>query len=169
LITVGSFFTGYLDSVGLAMAGICIRDQRDIGTAVGITGSVRGGVSTIGTAVYSIILANKLAQNIPALVAPAAIQAGLPSSSVSAFIGALSGTGNITSVPGVNQNVIAAGSAAYKLASVHAYRTVFYSTLAFSGVAIILALCTPNVDEKMTQRVATTLHDKDKTIVASQK
>lgn len=55
LLTIGCFFTGYIDSVGLAMAGICIKDQKDIGTAVGIAGSVRSAVSTVGTAVYSVI------------------------------------------------------------------------------------------------------------------
>lgn len=54
MLTIGCFFTGYIDSVGLAMAGICIKDQKDIGTAVGIAGSVRSGVSTIGTAIYSV-------------------------------------------------------------------------------------------------------------------
>lgn len=56
LMTIGCFFTGYIDSVGLAMAGICIKNQKDIGTAVGIAGSLRSVVSTIGTAIYSVSL-----------------------------------------------------------------------------------------------------------------
>lgn len=150
--------TGYLDSVGLAMAGICIRDQRDIGTAIGITGSVRAGVSTIGTAVYTVILSSRLAKNLPAYVGPAVTAAGLPESSVAAFLGVLSASGNLTAVPGATGAVVVAGEAAYKLAKVQAYQTVFYSTLAFSGVAVILALCSPNVDDEMTEKVATTLH-----------
>jgi hypothetical protein len=168
LIAIGSFFTGYLDSVGLAMAGICIRDQRDIGTAVGITGSVRAGVSTIGTAIYSIILSTRLAKNIPSLVTPAVEAAGLPASSVPGFLGALSGSGNFTAVPGATSTIIAAGSAAYQVATVDAYRTVFFSTLAFSGVGIILAFCVPSVDDQMTEKIATTLHNlKDEKTVSS--
>jgi hypothetical protein len=54
LLTIGSMFLGYIDSIGLAMAGICIDDQKDIGTAVGIAGSVRSAVSTVCTAVYTV-------------------------------------------------------------------------------------------------------------------
>jgi hypothetical protein len=159
-VTIGCFFTGYLDSIGLAMASICIKDQRDIGTAVGIAGSVRGGVSTIGTAIYTIILSNKLAQYIPAVVGPAVISAGLPASSVPALLGALGGIGNATAVPGVNANILAVGGLAYQMASVKAFRVVFLSTIAFGLVGIVLAVCSPSVSDQMTNRVATTLHGK---------
>lgn len=168
-MTTGCFLTGYLDSIGLAMASIYIKDQRDIGTAVGITGAVRAAVSTIGTATYSIILSDKLAHNIPALVPAAATNAGLPASSVLQFLSALSGAGNLTAVPGVNQQIIAAGTAAYELASVKAYRVVFLSTIAFGAVGIILALFTPNVDEQMTDTVTTTLHGKDQEVVGAER
>lgn len=56
LITIGSWALGYTDSVGLAMAGIVIQDQKDIGTAVGIAGCIRNTISTIGTAIYSVSL-----------------------------------------------------------------------------------------------------------------
>jgi hypothetical protein len=148
------------------MASICIKDQRDIGTAVGITGSVRGGVSTIGTAVYTIILSNKLTEYIPATVIPAVTEAGLPVSSIPNFLAALGGTGNLTAVPGLTADITAVGMTAYKFATVKAYQMVFYSTIAFSGVAVILALCSPNVDDQMTDRVAATLHGKGGDIVA---
>lgn len=151
------------------MASIYIQDQRDIGTAVGITGSVRSGVSTIGTAVYTVILSNKLAKNIPALVIPAVTEAGLPASSVRQFLGALSGTGDMTTVPGINQNISTVGLAAYKLATVEAYRVVFYATLAFGAVGIILALCAPNVDDRMTDKVTATLHGKGDDVVGAEK
>lgn len=54
LITIGSWALGYTDSVGLAMCGIAIDDQNDIGTAVGLAGCIRNTISTIGTAVYSV-------------------------------------------------------------------------------------------------------------------
>lgn len=54
LITVGTWALGYTDSVGLAMAGIVIQDQNDIGTAVGLAGCIRNTISTIGTAIYSV-------------------------------------------------------------------------------------------------------------------
>jgi hypothetical protein len=151
------------------MASICIRDQRDIGTAVGITGSIRGGVSTVGTAIYTIVLSNKLSQYIPAVVAPAVTQAGLPASSVPQFLGALGGIGNLTTVPGINQDITVIGMTAYKLANVKAYRMVFYSTIPFGVVGIVLALCSPNVDDQMNDMVATTLFGKGEEIIAAEK
>lgn len=54
LITPGSMALGYTGSVGLAMAGIAIDDQKDIGSAVGLAGCVRNTISTVGTAIYSV-------------------------------------------------------------------------------------------------------------------
>ncbi|KAL2752429.1 hypothetical protein ACRALDRAFT_1065567 [Sodiomyces alcalophilus JCM 7366] len=158
LVTVGCFFTGYLDSIGLAMVGICIDNQRDIGSAVGIAGTVRGGVATIATAIYTSILANEMAKNTPSMVGPAVIEAGLPESSVPDFIAGVSQTGDFSEVAGVNETIIAAGSDAFNWATVYTYRMVFYSTLAFSILSIILAFLSPNVDKLMTEDVAATLH-----------
>ncbi|CAK7234358.1 hypothetical protein SCUCBS95973_008908 [Sporothrix curviconia] len=90
----------------------------------------------------------------------ALVDAGLPSSSVGDFITALTG-GNTTAldlVPGVSPSIIAAGSSAYQLASAASYRTVFYSTIAFSGVGIIFSIFLPNIDHLLTSEVSTTLH-----------
>lgn len=154
---MGCFFTGYLDSIGLAMVGIFIDDQRDIGSAVGIAGTVRGGLATIATAIYTSIMANELAKNTPEMVPPAVTEAGLPESSVPDFLEGISTTGDVSAVEGVNETIIAAGSEAYAWATVYTYRMVFYSTIAFSVVSIILAFLSPNVSKYMTENVAATL------------
>jgi hypothetical protein len=51
---------------------------------------------------------------------------------------------------------------AYKFANAHAYSTVFYTTIAFTGVAVIFSFWSPNVDEKMTGQIAVTLHRNEK-------
>ncbi|CAK7203588.1 hypothetical protein SEUCBS139899_006325 [Sporothrix eucalyptigena] len=162
LITLGCWALGYTDSVGLAMAGIVIDDQRDIGTAVGLAGSIRNTISTIGTAVYTVILSNRLAQTIPAEVPPALVSAGLPSSSVADFITAYASgsAAALAAVPGINSTILEAGTFAYKHASADAYRTVFLSTIAFSGVAIIFAFFTADGTKRMTRDVAATLHQR---------
>lgn len=50
------------------------------------------------------------------------------------------------------------GSLAWKQANADAYRTVFFSNIAFSGVAIVCSLLLPDVDHLLTAQVATTLH-----------
>lgn len=53
------------------------------------------------------------------------------------------------------------------MANSDAYRTVFYSTIAFTGLAVVLSFFAPNVDDKMTSKIAVILHhtsaDKMKT------
>lgn len=66
------------------------------------------------------------------------------------------------SVPGITDEIIAIGVRAYKVASADAYRTVYLSTIAFSGVAIILTWFAPNTEKFMTQQVVATL-DNEKT------
>jgi len=157
LLFVGCFFVGWVESVGLAMSGILIDDQSEIGTGVGIAGTVRSAVSTIAATIYVVILTNRLGTTIPAQVPPALIDAGLPASSVASFIGAMT-TGSFEGIQGLTPQITEIGVAAYKNASAAAYRTVFLSTIAFSGVALVLSFFCPSVDDRMTSMVATTLH-----------
>lgn len=120
-------------------------------------GSIRSAISSVGSAVYITVLTNRLAQTIPTVVPPAVVAAGLPSSSVAAFIEGFT-TGSFTDVPGLTQSILAAGTRAYRIANSQAFRTVFYSTIAFTGLAVILSFFAPNVDDKMTGKIAVTLH-----------
>lgn len=122
--------------------------------------SLRSTVSTIATTVYTVILTNRLTHTIPTEVPPKLIAAGLPPSSVAAFLSAITvGTPEAFSkVAGLTTAIQSVGIAAYKVASSHAYQTVFYSTIAFSTLGLICSLFTPNVDELMTDKVVATLH-----------
>jgi len=74
------------------------------------------------------------------------------------------GAATFEKVPGITPSIIQIGTSAYQHASADAYRTVFFSNIAFSGVAIICSLLLPNVDHLLTSQVATTLrngHNKD--------
>jgi hypothetical protein len=81
---------------------------------------------------------------------------------VAAFLGAVTiGTPEAFSkVAGLTSAIESVGIAAYKVASSHAYQTVFYSTIAFSALAIFCSLWVPNVDDMMTDRVVALLHKR---------
>ena len=162
---IGTFSMGYMDTVGLTITGIAIRDQAEIGTAVGLAGSMRSTISTVASTIYTTILTNRLQKTIPQEVPAKLIAAGLPASSVESFLSAVAiGTpAAFAKVQGLTATIEATGIAAYKVASAHAYQTVFYSTIAFSGVAIILTFFTPNVDDRMTNSVPVTLLHKEET------
>jgi hypothetical protein len=157
---LGCFSLGWMEVVGLPITGIAIDSQAEIGTAVGLAGSMRATVATIGSTIYHAILTNRLKKTIPSEVPPKLIAAGLPASSVAEFLKAITvGTpAAFAKVQGLTAGIEEVGVRAYKVASSHAYQTVFYSTIAFSAIGVLLAFLTPNVEKQLTDRVVATLH-----------
>lgn len=159
LMAVGNFFIGWLESILLVNAGIDIANQRDIGVALGAATSMRSTISTFASTIYLTVLSNRLATTIPAVVPPALVAAGLPRSQVEAFLTGLT-TGNLTGVQGLTPSIATAGKQAYQKANAMAFSTVFLTTLAFTGVAVVLSFFLPNVDDAMSGQVSATLHQR---------
>jgi hypothetical protein len=159
---MGCFFVGWIENVCLSLTTIALNNQSEIGTAGGVAGSVRAAISAVSAAVYSAVLSNRLSQTISTHVPAALLAAGLPATSVPGFIAAIAlGTpAAFAKVDGISEPITVAGLKAYKLANMDAYRTVFLTTIAFSGVALVLSFFVPNVEERMTGDVAATLHNR---------
>ena len=167
LIYIGCVFIGWNESICLSNCAILVHDQREIGIAGGLAGSVRSIISSILQAVYVSIFTNRLTHTVASEVPPALMNAGLPSTSVVGFLQAIQvGTASaFDSVPGVTSSIIAAGLKAYKQANADAYRTVYLSTIAFSGLAVLLTWFAPNTDHLMNGKVAATLHHEGQHIL----
>ncbi|KAB5578315.1 fungal trichothecene efflux pump [Coniochaeta sp. 2T2.1] len=159
LMFLGSMFIGWNEILNSCVATICVKDQRELGTAIGFGGSSRSFVSTVCATVYTVVLANRLAVTVPQYVPPALVAAGLPSSSVEDYFTAIAnGTAAaFAAVPGISPTILAVGQRAYQEANAAAYRTVFLSTIAFSGIGIILTIFLPDVDHLLTNEVTTPL------------
>lgn len=169
LLFIGCFFIGWNESLCLANATICVHNQREIGVAGGMAGSIRAAICAVLEAIYTTVLSNRLTQTVSSEVPPALIDAGLPSSSVAAFLSAVAaGTADaFASVPGITANIVAVGVHAYKVANSDAYRTVYLSTIAFSSLAMVLTLFAPNTEKYMTSKIVATLHNEDNTFVGA--
>ncbi|CAH0030520.1 unnamed protein product [Clonostachys rhizophaga] len=157
-VALGTFFIGWAESLAITIVTISAWDQANLGSASGLAGSIRFFISCIASTIYNVVLTNRLSETIPARVPPAITEAGLPLSSVPAFITALSTGTGFNDIPGISGQIIAAGVWANKLANADAYRTIFYVSIAFSGIALICALLLPDVDRMLTGKVASTLH-----------
>ena len=157
---MGCFFIGWNETICLANATIILHDQQEIGVAGGVAGSIRGAISAICLSVYISVLTNRLTETVAGIVPSALVGAGLPTSSVAAFLQALTvGTpAAFQAVPGISANIIAVGTRAYQVASADAYRTVYLSTIGFSGLGLILTFFATNTDSLMLDSVAATLH-----------
>ncbi|KAJ4419759.1 hypothetical protein N0V82_004802 [Gnomoniopsis sp. IMI 355080] len=113
-----------------------------IAVATGIMISMRSLGGTIGIAI-SLISSN---------VASAALGSGLPSSSVEQFVAqtlAHNSTG-ITTVPGVTEKIIAAGTEAMISTYVQAFRYVWLSAIPFLAVAAVAAMLLIDPSKEIT-------------------
>ncbi|KAH6673045.1 fungal trichothecene efflux pump [Halenospora varia] len=154
---------GYNEAIVLPICTILIRDQKEIGTAAGIAGSTRSAISTVASTIYTVVLTSRITTTIPAKVPAAVIGAGLPASSVAGYMGAIAKGGSeqlLSAVQGLTPAVLAAGARAYQVAYADAYRTVFLTSIAFGVLGIVCSFFVPNVDEYMTDSVATTLGNR---------
>lgn len=114
------------------------------------------------TRIYTVVLTNRLASEVSRQVPAALVAAGLSASSVAYYLNGLT-SGNATAlaeVPGLTTAISSIGLQSYKEANMSAYRTVFYTTVAFTGLGLILSIWLPNIDKLLTKQVASTLHDK---------
>ena len=117
------------------------------------------------------------------------IAAGLPPNSVADYMTAIAAGGApsaLAVVKGLTPQIEAAGAVAYRVAYLAAYRTVFYTSIAFGVIAIGVTFFSsspkrghslfatnrftaPNIDHLMTESVAATLQrSKDTNTLAEQ-
>jgi MFS family permease len=160
LLCTACVLIGWTESVCLTLLTVTIDNQQEIGTAGGIGASMRSGLATVCQTIYLVVLTTRLKETIPAQVPSAAVAAGLPESSIVELLAAFT-TGTpaaFGAVPGISPQILAAASAAYQNASSDAYHTIFLTSIAFSGIAVILAFFIKNVDDRMTADIAAKLH-----------
>jgi hypothetical protein len=162
LVIVSLFCIGWNELICFTLTTVLIQDQRDIGAATGVAGSTRSIISTIASTVYQVVLRARLKEAVPAIVTPAVLKAGLPASSLKAYFAALTaGTAKaFSSVPGITPKIQAAGSYVDRVANVSAFKTVFFVSIAFGGIAILLSFFIPNVESLMTGEISATLHQR---------
>lgn len=171
LLLIGTIAAGYIENLTLSTTAY-LWDPADMGLVTGtmgtfyhyirslkltLPGAIRTALSAIATSMYSSILATESAKNIPAKVGPAALAAGLPSSSLPALLTSIP-LGDFSKVPSISPAVIAATGAAVKEAYTSAFRVVYLCTLPFGALLIIAALISPNVEQYLTDEVARKMH-----------
>ncbi|CAK7200047.1 hypothetical protein SEUCBS139899_002735 [Sporothrix eucalyptigena] len=170
LVSLGVFFLGWVESLSISLITLTAKDQANLGTSGGLAGSIRFFISCISSTVYNVVLRARSDVTIPAAVTPAVEQAGLPASSVAAFINGFS-TGSFANITGLTDHILEVGTQAYYVGNFNAYRTVFLVTIAFTGLAFIAGILLPNdIDKYLTNRVHVTLHQgQDESALAGEK
>ena len=167
---MGAFLTGAQDGIGITMTAVVVDDQEEIGTAGGVGGATRSAGWALGSVVYSTVLANRLSQTTSKMVPAAALAAGLPERSIPTLLSALNGLSPFTDVKGLNETIFGAGTVAFREANAAAYKTVFYTTAAFGGIAVICTWFVPHLNESLETYVPRALQSrKDRKVVEGEK
>ncbi|KAN0116759.1 putative siderophore iron transporter [Hyaloscypha variabilis] len=140
IVFAGMFGLGFGAPLALLIAGVQLSTPYHlIATATALTTSTRAVAVAMFTAIYSAVVNNRLNNYIPSYVAPAAIRAGLPITSVPAFVVALAADDMpaLLKVPGITPAVIAAGVTALKQALADGIRVVFIIAAPFAAAACV--------------------------------
>ena len=124
LMFMACYSVGIIETCSLALAPLALPTE-DIGAALGALGSIRSGGASVATAIFVAILTNKLTALIPTAVSAAALQAGLPKSSLTTLLADLA-TGDFSNVPGISARIIAAVGAATAQAAAESFRYVCF-------------------------------------------
>lgn len=86
-----------------------------LGISGGLAGTARYAGGAVAAASFSTAISNGIAKRVPQLVPKAALEAGLPQSSVDAVLAAVGqGAAALKPIPGVNDRVLEAVADAYK-------------------------------------------------------
>lgn len=152
LMFMACFWTGIVETCSLSLAPLSLPTE-DIGGALGALGSIRSGGASVATAIYTTILKNKLDLFLSPAVTGAALDAGLPKSSIQALTAGIS-SGNFGDVPGITPSIITAVTAAEASAAARAFQYVWYAVIAFAAVALIASCLTIDYGVYMTDEVS---------------
>ncbi|KAJ9612106.1 hypothetical protein H2200_003703 [Cladophialophora chaetospira] len=135
--------------------------HRLIATATAVTSSARAVAAAVFTAIVTAAFNNRIKAKLPAYIAAAAIGAGLPASSLPAFLQALlsNNTAALQQVPGVSLAVTEASLAALQHAYADSIRVVFIIAAPFGVVACIACFFLGSISSTMNYKVDAPLED----------
>jgi len=148
-ILLGTAAAGYVENLTLSTMAL-VWEPDDIGLVAGVLGAIRTAAGALATSMYSSILVAELTKNLPKFITPAAIQAGLPESSLPALAAGVK-SGSLDAVPGINASILAAIGDPIKHAYRMSFRTAFLCTIPFGIILITPAVSyCPNVEDYLT-------------------
>ncbi|KAH7029838.1 fungal trichothecene efflux pump [Microdochium trichocladiopsis] len=151
LTMLGPFFVGIIELLSLALAPL-FCDPADIGLASGLLASIRSAGGSVAVAVYSSVLANRVAIEIPNAVIPAVINAGFPADKAPALASAVVAKSYAT-FPGVNSAVTAAIASVLPSAYAAAFKVVYLVSLAFGAIALAGSLISKDSQPHLTDKI----------------
>jgi hypothetical protein len=160
---------GWIELVAILVAGLVVPPHQ-IGAAQAFFASCRAVASTIASSIYLAIYNSRLSSTMSAQVSSRALGAGLPENSLPQLMRALTNNtaAALAAVEGASPMIIEAARTGQKRAWAMSFQTVYLSTIAFGGTAILTSLLASSIKKYMTGFVNKTVDhkgSKDKAVV----
>ncbi|KAK3114960.1 hypothetical protein LTR53_006186 [Teratosphaeriaceae sp. CCFEE 6253] len=152
--------------LAFVMISMGIDDQVDIGVANGLASTFRLMGGAVATAIYSAILSNRFAAELPKQMAIVISSNNIPASSAAslakaAALNTAAAYKAALGLPGVTAAAVAQAQLAAKLSYVQGFRLVYLIAVAFGGIAIICAAFTRSIPkEKKTMERAVRMENE---------
>ncbi|KAH7384489.1 major facilitator superfamily domain-containing protein [Pyrenochaeta sp. MPI-SDFR-AT-0127] len=143
--------------VPAATVAMLVCPDALITTAAALSLSIRTVGGSIGYSIYYNIFITKLTQKLPVLTAKFAIAAGLPLTSVEAFVGLFLTTPAklaTTPIEGVTPAVIAGATKGTQWAYAESLKYVYLTSIAFGVMACLCTILLPSTKKYQTNRIA---------------
>jgi hypothetical protein len=128
-----------------------------LSTATGLAFSARAIGGAFGSAVLDAIIQGVLGSHWAPEVSDAAVQAGLPDSSLPSFLAAMQAGIAYTGIPEVNASIISNAESASHNAYAHAYHLAWASIIPFVVLGIVSVACLKGVEHLMTDTIEATV------------
>ncbi|KXT16323.1 hypothetical protein AC579_3747 [Pseudocercospora musae] len=143
--------------------------HKYLSTATGLAFSARAIGGAFGSAVLDAIISGKLGSTWAKKVSAAAIEAGLPSSSVGDLLAAMTAGKSPAGIAGVTPEILAAAAHASQWAYARAYRLAWWSIVPFVVIALVSVLFLKDVKELMTEKVEATVERIERSTKADER
>lgn len=148
----------WVTTLAYVASGLFVPNE-ELGVSAGLLGTFRSAGGSVGNAIFSTILTSNINKKLGGNLAAAAIGAGYSPANLEALIpaviqNAVGVPGAFASVPGVTDAVVAATGTAFKETYAAAFRLVFYATIPFSVLALIVAFWVKDASHLLTNHVA---------------
>ncbi|CAK7210123.1 hypothetical protein SBRCBS47491_000664 [Sporothrix bragantina] len=134
--------------ISFSMVSLHLKDQTDIGVAVGLISTFRLMGGAIATSIYTAIQTTRYAQLLPGQVTEAARSSGFTGSIAALVTAAKTNTAAAyAKVPGITNATISATEVAVKDAAANSYHLVYLVAIAFGALAIGASFSIKGVDD----------------------
>ncbi|ERS98189.1 uncharacterized protein SPSK_06068 [Sporothrix schenckii 1099-18] len=153
------------ESIAFTQLGV---PQEELGISGGLAGVGRYAGGSLATAIYMSVLTNTQKARAAATVPQAAIAAGLDPQYGEQLLAAFSlGASALEAVPGINADILAAASSAFKWSYAHGLKITALSSLSFAGLGLICVFLCLDIGDKMNGKTEIFLendvhHEKNK-------